>query len=389
MVAASAKAPFRYAFAGMAGMAAVMGIGRFVYTPILPGMMEELGLSPGDMGLIASANYLGYLVGAIVAAGGWATGRERSILVLGLVANTVLTLGMGLTDGMAAFLLIRFLGGVATAIVMVFLAAIVFAELALAGRSDLQAVHFGGVGVGIATSSAMIALLILEGAGWRTAWFGAGTLTLVGLVIVAVLIERLPAGTHQAVREPPLPRTRPVGLLILAYGLFGLGYIVTATFLIAIVREGGASRLFEALVWLATGLAIIPSIWLWWKVGNRIGMRGAFAAGCLVEAVGVTASVAADDRIGPLFGGVLLGGTFVALTAIGLHAGRSLAPASPRRMLAIMTAAFGLGQIAGPIAAGFLVDWTGDYVLASLAATTVLLLSGAVCLMSRESLKLP
>jgi len=389
MVAASAKAPFRYAFAGMAGMAAVMGIGRFVYTAILPGMMEELSLSPGDMGLIASANYLGYLVGAIVAAGGWATGRERSILVLGLVANTVLTLGMGLTDGMAAFLLIRFLGGVATAIVMVFLAAIVFAELALAGRSDLQAVHFGGVGVGIATSSAMIALLILEGAGWRTAWFGAGTLTLVGLVIVAVLIERLPAGTHQAVREPPLPRTRPVGLLILAYGLFGLGYIVTATFLIAIVREGGASRLFEALVWLATGLAIIPSIWLWWKVGNRIGMRGAFAAGCLVEAVGVTASVAADDRIGPLFGGVLLGGTFVALTAIGLHAGRSLAPASPRRMLAIMTAAFGLGQIAGPIAAGFLVDWTGDYVLASLAATTVLLLSGAVCLMSRESLKLP
>jgi len=221
------------------------------------------------------------------------------------------------------------------------------------------------------------------------AWFGAGTLTLVGLVLVAVLIERLPAGTHHAVREPPLPRTRPVGLLILAYGLFGLGYIVTATFLIAIVREGGASRLFEALVWLATGLAIIPSIWLWWKVGNRIGMRGAFAAGCLVEAVGVTASVAADDRIGPLFGGVLLGGTFVALTAIGLHAGRSLAPASPRRMLAIMTAAFGLGQIAGPIAAGFLVDWTGDYVLASRAATTVLLLSGAVCLMSRESLKLP
>ena len=389
MFAASAKTPLRYAFAGMAGMAAVMGIGRFVFTAILPGMMEELGLSPGDMGLIASANYLGYLVGALAAAGGWATGRERSILILGLVANSALTLGMGVADGMAAFLLIRFLGGVVTAIVMVFLAAIVFAELALAGRSDLQAVHFGGVGVGIASSSAMIALLILDGAGWRMAWFGAGTLTLFGLLLVAALIERLPSGAHQAVHEPSLPRTRPVSLLILAYGLFGLGYIVTATFLIAIVREGGASRLFEAVVWLVTGLAIIPSIWLWWKVGDRIGMRGAFAAGCLVEAVGVTASVAADDRIGPLVGGVLLGGTFVAVTAIGLHAGRSLAPASPRRMLAIMTAAFGVGQIAGPIAAGYLVDWTGNYVLASLAAAVVLVLSGAICLMSREAQKTP
>jgi predicted MFS family arabinose efflux permease len=389
MSAASLRPPLRYAFAGMAGMAAVMGIGRFVYTAILPGMMEELGRTPADMGLIASANYLGYLVGALAAAGGWAAGRERFILIVGLVANSLLTLAMGFSDGMAAFLLIRFLGGVTTAIVMVFLAAIVFAQLARAGRSDLQALHFGGVGVGIAASSAMIALLILANAGWRAAWFGAGALTLVGLVLVAVLIERLPPGTHAAIREPPLPRTAPLRLLILAYGLFGLGYIVTATFLIAIVREGGASRLFEAIVWLVTGLAIIPSIWLWWKVGDRIGLRGAFAAGCLVEAVGVTASVAADDRVGPLVGGVLLGGTFVAVTALGLHAGRALAPESPRRMLAIMTAAFGVGQIAGPLAAGFLVDWTGDYVMASLAATAVLLLSAAVCLLSREAPKLP
>ncbi len=389
MSATSLRDPLRYAFAGMAGMAAVMGIGRFVYTAILPGMMEELGRTPAEMGLIASANYLGYLVGALAAAGGWAAGRERAILILGLVANCALTLAMGVSDGMTAFLLIRFLGGVTTAIVMVFLAAIVFARLALAGRSDLQALHFGGVGVGIASSSAMIALLIHEGAGWRAGWFGAGALTLVGLALVALLIERLPPGTHTIVREPPLPRTAPVRLLILAYGLFGLGYIVTATFLIAIVREGGGSHLFEAIVWLATGLAIIPSIWLWWKVGDRIGLRGAFAAGCLVEAVGVTASVAADDRIGPLVGGVLLGGTFVAVTALGLHAGRALAPESPRKMLAIMTAAFGLGQIAGPLAAGVLVDWTGDYVLASLAAAAVLILSGVVCLLSREAPKSP
>src|SRR3954465_10884738 len=93
----------RYAFAGMIAMAVPVGIGRFVYTPILPGMMEELGLSPADAGWIASANYLGYLIGALAPAGGWAHRRERTLMFSGLAASAVLAALMGLTDSMAAF----------------------------------------------------------------------------------------------------------------------------------------------------------------------------------------------------------------------------------------------------------------------------------------------
>ncbi|TIU40971.1 MAG: YbfB/YjiJ family MFS transporter, partial [Mesorhizobium sp.] len=109
----------RFAFAGMIAMAIAMGIGRFVYTPILPGMMQELHLSPADAGWIASANYLGYLVGALAAAGGWAHGRERLLMLAGLGASAVLAALMGLTEAMAAFLAIRFLAGLASAFVMV------------------------------------------------------------------------------------------------------------------------------------------------------------------------------------------------------------------------------------------------------------------------------
>ncbi|TIX17457.1 MAG: YbfB/YjiJ family MFS transporter, partial [Mesorhizobium sp.] len=144
----ASPSPLRLALAGMLAMAVAMGIGRFVYTPILPGMMEELHLSPADAGWIASANYLGYLVGAFAAAGGWAHGRERMLMFAGLAASALLAALMGLGDTIAVFLAIRFLAGLASAFVMVFMASIVFSHLAVAGRGDLQALHFGGVRLG-------------------------------------------------------------------------------------------------------------------------------------------------------------------------------------------------------------------------------------------------
>ena len=130
--------PLRLAIAGLIAMAAAMGIGRFVFTPILPGMMQGLGLDAGQAGLIASANYLGYLVGALLAAGGWAHGRERAAMLVGLGANAVLLGAMALTHSLPVFLAIRFLAGVASAFLMVFLSAIVFSRLAAASSAPTR-----------------------------------------------------------------------------------------------------------------------------------------------------------------------------------------------------------------------------------------------------------
>ena len=187
-----------------------------------------------------------------------------------------------------------------------------------------------------------------------------------------------PAGNGADRREPPLPKDRALARIILAYGLFGFGYVVTATFLIAIVRQGGGSRVFEAMVWLVTGLTGIFSVWLWHKAANRIGLYGAYVASCMVEAVGVAASVALGGQVGPLIGGALLGVTFIAATALGLQAGRLLAPLALRRLFALMTASFGVGQIIGPIVAGYLAEWTGSFFVPSMLAGAVLVASALI-----------
>jgi predicted MFS family arabinose efflux permease len=370
--------PLRLALAGMIAMAVAMGIGRFVYTPILPGMMEELHLSPADAGWIASANYLGYLVGALAAAGGWAHGRERMLMFGGLAASAALAALMGLTETMTAFIVIRFLAGLASAFVMVFMASIVFGHLAAANRSDLQALHFGGVGLGIAASSALMALLVTEHAGWPAGWLWSGAISAGGLALVAWLAGGTAPVNGVAGREPALPKDRSLVKVIIAYGLFGFGYVVTATFLVAIVRQGGGGRVFEATVWMVTGLAGFPSVWLWQKISARIGLYAAYAVGCLVEVVGVTASVAMGGIVGPLLAGVLLGGTFIAITALGLQTARQLVPQAPRRIFALMTASFGIGQIVGPIVAGLLAQASGNFFLASIVAAAVLLVSAGI-----------
>jgi len=374
----ASPSPLRLAIAGMVALAVAQGIGRFVYTPILPGMMEGLHLTPADAGWIASANYLGYLIGALAAAGGWAHGRERMLMFASLAASAVLAGLMGLNETMAAFLVIRFLAGLASAFVMVFMASIVFSHLAVAGRSDLQALHFGGVGLGIAASSALLAILVSEHAGWAAGWLWSGVLSAVGLLIVVLLAGSTTPANGVDGREPALPKDRSLAKMILSYGLFGFGYVVTATFLVAIVRQGGGGRVFEATVWMVAGLAGFPSTWFWQKLAGWTGLYTAYAVTCLIEVVGVTASVVVKGAAGPLIAGVLLGGTFIAITALGIQMGRQLAPQAPRRIFAVMTAAFGLGQIVGPIAAGLLAQASGNYVLASIMAAAALLASGVI-----------
>lgn len=370
--------------AGAVAMAVAMGLGRFYFTPILPAMMSGVPMGPAEAGYIASANYLGYLLGAVLAAYGWAEGIERRVALSGLLATALLLIAMSLTTNIVLFSAIRFFAGMASAFVMIFSSSLVLSYGLAQGRSAVQSFHFGGVGSGISISAVLFAAVMMWGGDWRAAWIAGGLAALAGLAFAAFLLPGKVSRTGPAQKEPPLVWTRPLVLLTLAYGLFGFGYIVTATFLIAIVREAGGSANAEALAWLVTGIAAAPSVALWGIFARRFGLISTFIAGCLVEAAGVAASVLLPLPLGPMVGGALLGLTFVMITAFGLQAGRKYAENSPRRAFAMMTAAFGVGQIIGPLVAGNLAHLTGDYVLGSLSAVVALVLAAALVMPLRR-----
>jgi MFS family permease len=380
------------ALAGAVGMAVAMGFGRFSYTPILPGMMLDLPLTPGEAGVIAASNFVGYLLGAVLAGLSFAQGRERVIALGMLLATTLLLCAMGLATSVVVFSLIRFLAGVASAFSMIMISQIVLTRGAAAGRTYVQSLHFAGVGLGIAASSLMVWLLpASQGdalANWREAWFAGAFLAMLGTACVALALPEGPPTTGKPVAEPPLVWTRPLAALTLTYGLFGFGYVITATFLVAMARAGAVDHTVEFLCWLVTGLSAAVSVALWRLAVPRIGVVGIYLVGLVVEALGVFLTVLLPFPAAPLIGGLLLGATFMMITAFGLQIGRALAPMSQRRALAIMTAAFGVGQIAGPLVAGWLAGNTGSFTAPTLIASVVLLLCAVIIFAERRTLRL-
>ncbi len=366
------------AFGGLIALAAAMGIGRFVYTPILPFMIESLSLTETAAGIIASANFFGYLLGALFAASSKLPGEQRSWLIVALVISALTTGAMGLTTSISIFLGLRFIGGIASAFVLVFGSALVLDRFENAGRPGLSAIHFAGVGCGIAISAILVSSLAAGGYDWWVQWVCSGIISLIALGAVLWLVPSKSAATPATSSEIGGQFDRRLPPLIVAYGLFGFGYVITATFISTIVRTSPQVQSIEPLIWLVVGLAAIPSVALWTGIGQRFGNAYAFAMACLVEGAGVAMSVLATNTLGIIIAAALLGGTFMGITALGLIYARQLSAGEPRRSLALMTASFGLGQMIGPSFAGMVYTINNSFLLPSLVASAALV--AAACL---------
>ncbi len=369
------------AIAGLAALALGMGIGRFAYTPLLPALITENGLSIEAAGYIASANFAGYLAGALASLKVPARQRLTAFRVA-IAASVVTTIAMGLPAPALVLAAIRFASGVASAFVMVHGSAVVLDVLALHRRPGLFPALYAGVGAGIAASALVVELAGRGGLSGAATWWALGAIA----AVLALFAWRLAEPAHPAsstaaaVRgeAPPAGRHRALRLLLLAYGGLGFGYVITATFLVVMVRSRADWRAWEMAVWCVVGLAAAPSNWVWQRLSLRRGPWVAMIAAFLAEAVGVAAAGWGGHLAWVMLGALLLGGTFMAITALGLTTARQLGGGASGPLVARMTAAFGLGQILGPALGGWLAERTGAFQAPSALACAVLIVCAAL-----------
>lgn len=369
----------RAAFAGLLAMAAAMGVGRFVYTPILPLMIEAGSLDRSQAGLVAGANFLGYLIGALAASSAVFQPRPRLWCFAGLGLSIATTAAMGLDTGLRGMIAIRLVSGIASAFAMIFITAMVMRQLARSGKPGYVALHFGGVGLGIAASAIMVSRLDALGFGWPQIWMATAMAALAAALPAFMLLPK-PAGLHFEADQETAQTSGfglPLAVLTFGYGFFGFGYVITATFINAMAKADPVLAPVEPWVWVVVGLSGLPSLWLWNRFAANAGLTAAYCLACLVEALGVFVSVMLASPWVLLASAVMLGGTFMAITSLGFARARTMRGGHDAKAIALMTAAFGFGQMAGPVVAGFLYEGQGSLFVPSLLAGTGLLIAAA------------
>ena len=366
------------ALAGLAALAVAMGIGRFAFTPLLPMMQQDAGLSVAAGGWLASANYAGYLVGALWA--GAMRVNATTAIRAALASIGIATLAMALDAGFAAWALLRFIAGVGSAWVMIQTSALVLERLAPLGRPILAGVLYTGVGTGVTFAGILCVLLMSLGAGSSTAWLVLGVAS---LVITATLWFAFESSHVENTRPlVPPPWTWEQARLVIAYGAYGFGYIIPATFLPVMAREVVSDPAVFGWAWPMYGAAAMLSTLGVAHFAGHYSNRAVSIASHFVMALGVAAPVYWPGIGGIVLAALFVGGTFVVFTLVGLQDARSVAGAGAPRLMAAMTAAFAFGQIVGPLAVSLLVGAGGSIAAALLAAAAVLVAGGLLLVTS-------
>lgn len=365
---------------GLLGLAVAMGIGRFAFTPLLPLMQQDVGLTLVQGGWLATANYVGYLAGAVMCI--MAPPHPARAIQWGLLSIAVSTLGMAPTDNFRVWLTLRFIAGGASAFVLVGVSAWAMPILAHAGKSAWSGRVFSGVGVGICLAGLISLVAGVTAWGSRATWIVLGA---IAVVLTLALWRRLAADAAQAPLVPrgdhtPLPRQAWAAAL--CYGAFGFGYIVPATFLPALARDAIASPAVFGWVWPVFGAAAAISTALAVRFFPGHSARRLWAYGQWVLAVGVIAPVLAVNLYVLLFSALCVGGTFMVITMAGVQEARRLGGAHGPRLVAMFTAAFALGQIIGPLAVNL---FHGDLIWPSLLAALVLAASSLTLRLSARA----
>lgn len=360
----------RSAFDAALIMAVGMGFGRFAFTAVYPHMVDEGLLTLHGGSLAASANYAGYLIGALLAMRMRAHDAHR-LCVLSFVGTAVCLAVLAAIESISLIIFIRGVAGVFSALAMVGASLWLLAHRGQMHRAPLL---YAGVGIGIALSAELLVLGAHAGLSSLGLWLMLGVVSLaIGLAAAPGLLSKT-APAVAAVRTPGLPNAAPVKPLplIVIYGLAGFGYIITATYLPLLVKSA-LPDLDSGHVWAVFGVGAIGSCFLWHSAHQRFGTRAALTANLVVQAFGVVLPALLPSAAGYLLSALLVGGTFTGTVTIAVPAAQRIARDGRGNLVAIMTVVYGVGQIVGPIVANALFNATQTFTSSLIAAGAALL----------------
>ena len=368
--------------AGIFSLILVLGVARFSYTPLLPLMQQQAGLGVAEAGWLAAINYAGYLSGALIASLISDLVLKDRLYRIGMVVAVLSTVVMGLTTDITIWALSRFVAGLSSAAGMLLGTGLILNWLIRHHHRSELGIHFAGIGLGIAGCAAAVAVMS-HWLDWRQQWFAFSA---IGCLLLIPALRWLPAPDTSGVTKsgqkledrPPSPLF--MRLFMAAYFCAGVGYVVSATFIVAIIEHLPGLAGQGNLVFLAIGIGAAPACINWDFIARRIGDLNALVAAAVLQIIGILLPVLVGGLVAAIFGALLFGGTFIGMVSLVLTMAGRYYPTRPAKMMGKMTLSYGAAQILAPAITGWLATRFGSYEAGLYLAAAVMVVGAALLL---------
>ena len=364
----------RVILAGIAALILTVGLARFAYTPMLPIMRREIGLTPLAGGWLATLNYAGYISGALLAALTSDLQRKFIYYRVGLVLAVLTTAAMGLTSNLWLWLLLRYLSGLSSCAGLLIASGLVLNWLMRNRLRPELGLHFSGIGLGIVISGLAVAGL-QTGLHWDGQWLGLGGLGLLFFIPAWIWMPKPQApGAAQSAATAMRPAPRGwMALFVASYFCAGFGYVISATFIVAIVETVPLLSHAGSWVWVLVGAAALPSTFVWDRIASAAGANQALLLAYALQIVSCALPVVSQQPWAGLVSAMLWGATFVGIVSLTLSIIGRRFPANPAKAMARLTLSYGVAQIIAPVLAGAIATRSGSYLGALVLACWVML----------------
>ena len=366
----------RLALVGIGVVAITGGLGRFAYTPIIPYMQTTLNISSADIGLLASSNYLGYLIGSIIPLVYSFANKQRLTLYLSVFVS-IITLGlMGTTGDFYIFSLLRFFQGISGAIGLVIATNLIFSQITDTGRIDLRLAHISGFGVGMFLSAIAIWICSMFELQWNYQWFVIAILCLI--LTIPIIFSPLEKGSEASIDPSSHSNRLSLGFVGISVGyfFFGFGYIIFGTFIAALAVNTPALENIQHASWIVVGVSAMPAIFVWQAISKFTGNHISLALSCFTCSAGILTLYFFDGVGASLFACLAYGIGVIGIVGLVLMEGKIRHSGSIKFAVAFLTTTFSIGQITGPYISGLMIDFFGDYENAMLLSGCSLLMAG-------------
>jgi predicted MFS family arabinose efflux permease len=371
---------YKVLVAGIFSLMLMLGVARFSYTPMLPIMQAQAGIGDAIGGWLATFNYMGYMAGAFIAASISDLVLKDKLYRLGLIVAILTTAGMAVTDNVIIWGIMRFFAGLTSAAGLLIGSGLILNWLIRHNFRSELGIHFAGMGLGIVFCSSVVALMDLT-LNWQELWWlFAGLGVLLAIPAWAWLPRPNTSGTTisgaEMVDNPPSRRF--LFLMLSAYFCAGYGYVISATFIVAIVDRQEALQGLGPIVFLIVGLAAAPACIIWDLIARQLGVLTALLIAYLIQILGIILPALTDSAAAVIISAVLFGGTFIGIVSLVLTMAGRFYPTKPAKLMGKMTLTYGVAQIIAPAITGNLAERLGDYNLGLWIAAAMVLLGAII-----------